>query len=175
MPFQTPKWSVDRDDWGDLPEDIRDQTGFTGDNMPRDPGGSGTGPTVRDASRMGGADLATSAPYRIYWSDTDTDSTGGIVVGAHRDDGTGIPGNDFTVRKGAETLNVPATNQPASSQTTYYVYFVEGDSSISISQNKSDALDYDRVYLGSIQTGQDETGGGSDPGSGIGNDDGTLQ
>lgn len=171
MPFSTPKWSVDRDDWGDVPDDIRDQTGFTGDNMLRDPGGSG--PTVQDSSRMGGADLIASESYLLYWQDFDTNSTGGIRVGARLEGGSSSNSSpaDFDVQMGGETKTVPGSDQPASANTPYHVYWIEGDAAVSISTTKSDAIGYDRIYLGRITTGDDETGGGSSGGDTGGDDD----
>lgn len=170
MPFSSPDFKWDRDDWGGVPDDILDQTGFTGDNMPRDPGGGGTVPTVQDASRMGAADLISDTSYVLFWSDTDTDSSGGIVVGARSEGSINSSPGDFNVQMGGETQTVPGSQEPASAEETYHVYWIEGGGSVSISTDKSDAIGYDRVYLGRITTGQDVTGGGSDPGGDTGGD-----
>lgn len=162
MSFSMPSFSWDRDDWGDLPGGRKVDTGFTGDNMPRDPGTGG--PTVRDASRAGSSDVIVPADYSVYWYDSDTDNTGGIKVGAGEGDTIilGSPG-DFDIQMGDETLTVPGSEQAASENQTYHIYWVEGDASISISTTKADAVGKDRIYLGRITTGNDITDGSATP------------
>lgn len=169
MPFSAPSFKWDTSDF-DVPDNVKDRIKFLGSYMNRNAGDT---VTVGDASRVGAADIVSENPAVLYWYDSDNNNTGGIRVGAKKEGSGNSNPADFNIRQGGETVTVPGSDQPASANTAYHVYFVLGDAAVSISTNKADGIGYDRVYLGRITTGDDQTDGtGGGGGSTGGGDDG---
>jgi hypothetical protein len=166
MPFSAPSFTWDRDDF-DLPDDVKDQIKFTGDQMPRDPGDT---VTVGDVAFAGGQVKVehSGGEYELFSYDPDLSTLGGVCVGCRNASGSG----GFTLRVGTEDISIPESeNCGLDGSTEYFVGWDRTNSTLITDKNRENALGKDVVFLGSLTssgdtdggsgTGDDTTGGGT--------------
>lgn len=120
------------------------------------------------ACQIGGTSGVSLDPWELYTVDNSDDSDGLVLIGARKEGG-----GDFQVKKSGETLTVPGSEVTVQQATDYFVYWERGQSTISVTQNKEDIMDWKRVWLigpnsdGTITSTLDgnttpDTGGGTD-------------
>lgn len=138
MPFAPPSFKFDRDDFGDLPDDVKEAIGFEAGSIPRGPldpvdiqtvianlsdaghpttsmdagaAQARTGISVSDVSKAGGQVKVqvSTEEYELYAYDPDLGAFSGVCVGARKaGSGTGGSAQDFQLKIAGETYTVTA-------------------------------------------------------------------